>query len=424
VTGPDFEGLLCRHIGLDVASVGSRLVATAVAERQLQTGLADTADYWQRLTSSAAELEALIDRVIVSETWFFRDPAAFAALVREAMGPGLASRRPGPLRLLSLPCATGEEPYSMAMALLDAGFSEQALLIDAVDISERSLCHARRASYGNNSFRGSDLGFRDRYFEGAPPIFRLCERVRARVTFQRANLLSADVALGASGYDAIFCRNVLIYLDREAQLRALDVLARLSRPEGLLFVGPSETALVPRQMYESLGVPLAFAFRKRTRQARSSSPRPRVAHPARPLPAAAAPTRTAAASSPRLAPSPPAPAPAAASVEAERDIVQAQLDRVAELADRGQLAEASRLCAEHLRRHPPSARLYYLMGLLREAEQAPADAAALHKKALYLDPDHEEAMLHLALLLEKQGDAVAAERLRGRARRLARRESA
>jgi len=116
--------------------------------------------------------------------------------------------------------------------------------------------------YRNNAFRSSDLGFRERHFEPDPPAFRLRERCRAPVSFRVANLLGADDALGTSHYAAIFCRNVLIYLDRPAQQRALDVLQRLLEPGGLLFVGPSETTLLSDRDFTPLRVPLAFAFRR------------------------------------------------------------------------------------------------------------------------------------------------------------------
>jgi chemotaxis protein methyltransferase WspC len=100
------------------------------------------------------------------------------------------------------------------------------------------------------------------------------------------------------------------------------------------------------------------------------------------------------------------------------------LELVARLADRGELREADRRCADHERQYGSSARLFYLMGLLREAQGELDQAAAYHKKALYLEPEHEEALTHLALLLDKQGDSAGAERLRQRARRVIAKEPA
>jgi chemotaxis protein methyltransferase WspC len=156
----DFESLLKEMMGLDSATVGSATVERAVRIRMARVGVDRREDYWQQLRSSKAELQELIEAVVVPETWFFRDPAAFTALVRLAVAE---SRPPTPanvLRLLSIPCSTGEEPYSIVMALFDGGFSPEQIQVDAVDISARALFQAKHGVYGSNSFRGQNLVFR------------------------------------------------------------------------------------------------------------------------------------------------------------------------------------------------------------------------------------------------------------------------
>src|SRR5579862_4686307 len=120
-----FETLLKETMGLDPASVGSSTIDRAVRRRMVRTGLARSEDYWQQLRSSNDELQELIEAVVVGETWFFRDPEAFAALVRLATEDGRPTPSTAVLRVLSVPCSTGEEPYSMVMSLLDGGFSSQ-----------------------------------------------------------------------------------------------------------------------------------------------------------------------------------------------------------------------------------------------------------------------------------------------------------
>lgn len=148
--------------------------------------------------------------------WFYRDADAFKALARLAH-ERLAERGNAlPLRVLSLPCSTGEEPYTIAMTLLDAGFDAAQLRIDAMDISDRSLATAQRAVYGRNSFRGNAFPFRDAHFTRTEDGWRLAPRIVEAVRFSRANLMQLDASsLGV--YDFVFCRNVLIYFDRDAQ---------------------------------------------------------------------------------------------------------------------------------------------------------------------------------------------------------------
>ncbi len=168
----------------------------------------------------------------------------------------------GVLRLLSLPCSTGEEAYSIAMALLDAGVPAGRFEVDAVDVSARALERARQAIYGKNSFRARELGFRDRHFKAVAKGHQLNEAVCRQVRFQSGNLTDDSLLPGLEIYDVIFCRNLLIYFDQASQRRAVKVLLRLLKTEGLLFVGPSETALMTGHDFASLKIPLAFAFRK------------------------------------------------------------------------------------------------------------------------------------------------------------------
>jgi chemotaxis protein methyltransferase WspC len=365
----------------------------------LACGLKDAASYRALLDTSTTELQALIEAVIVPETWFFRDPEAFAALARVAVASGTDI----PLRVLSLPCSTGEEPYSIAMALLDAGLAPNRFRIDAMDVSARGLAMAAGGIYGRNAFRGADLAFRNRHFTPAPDGMRLDERVRFQVRFRQGNIFAAELQLDTNGYDAIFCRNLLIYFDCPTQDRALGVLERLLAQGGLLFVGPSETGLLMRHGFASAQWPLAFAFRRPAAHAPALPLRPVVARPAPPRPISRPFLPRPRAVPPRAA------YPAPAQVD---DITRAAL-----LADQGRLEEAARLCEAHLRARGASADGFALMGLIRDAGGATAEAAALYRKALYLDRGHVAALSHLALLLERQGDAPGAQRLRDRAQR-------
>lgn len=408
-----FEQLLKQAMGLDAASIGSAVVRRAVQERLAACQLPDAQAYLERLGSSAHELQELIEAVVVPETWFFRDPASFAALARLVGEDGRAAQGPMDLRLLSVPCATGEEPYSMAMALLDAGFPESALRIDAVDISTRALARAQRAVYGRNSFRGSDLAFRDRYFAETAGGHSPVDAVRRPVRFRHGNLLDGLMA-EAELYDVIFCRNVLIYFDRATQDRAIAVLKRLLKPRGWLFVGPSETALLSDHGFISAKLPLAFAFHKGPAAAGDAKMLRAVHAPdtavRRPTPVVAAPFPSAA--RPRLVPTPVAKPRPVATAEAPTGI-----DRARRLADQGHLAEAAAHCEAHLRQHGPSSEVFHLLGLVRDASGNAEDAAEQYRKALYLEPDHHEALIHLALLLRKRGDEAGAQRLQRRASR-------
>ena len=397
----DFEYLLERSMGLDAASIGASAVRGAVKERMSIRHLCDGYAYWDLVRSSASELQALIEAVVVPETWFFRDPEAFAELARIAQKEALA-RPDGTFRLLSLPCSSGEEPYSMAMALCDTGVSLSRCRIDAIDISARTLTLAQSALYGKNSFRGTDLGYQDRYFEKAARGYRLKEALRAPVHFCQGNMLSEDFLPGSQLYDIIFCRNLLIYFAQGTQDQAVGLLKRLLKPEGVLFVGSSEGNLLLSHGFISSKVPLAFAFRR----AGAAVPRA-LPSPARTLPRQLAESPLRARPGPHPVPARPKPSAA-----------ESPLDNALRLADQGHMADAAESCEEHVRRSGPSAKAFFLMGLIRAAAGSLKESERYYRQALYLDQNHHEALVHLHLLLEKQGDLQGAEAVFKRIERL------
>jgi chemotaxis protein methyltransferase WspC len=410
----ELEDLLKVEMGLNAASIGSSAIERAVQERLLICKVIDANAYCEFVRGSAAELQELIEAIVVPETWFFRDRDAFSALARIAH-EWLRTHPEGVLRTLSLPCSTGEEPYSMVMALIDSGFPRDRFCVDALDISERALALARRATYGKNSFRGNDFEFRDRHFELTDHGYRLADKVRHCVQFQHGNMFAADFLPGAGTYDAIFCRNVLIYFDRATQDRAIKVLDRLLTANGVLFVGPAESGLLLNYDFTSAKLPMSFAFRKAASRSRDSNPsHEKSIRPVAAIPPVAriAPT-TAGVHNPWTKPIVPIVVLRSTNSDADTDTEQ-----IVRLADQGRLVEAAKCCDEHLQKHGPSAAAFYLMGLIRDASGNLADACHYYRKALYLDPSHHESLLHLAFLLDKQGDVVGAQVLRTRARRL------
>ena len=390
----DFENLLKESIGLDAASIGASAVERAVLERASACGLAAPGAYWQHVGACPVELQALIEAVVVPETWFFRDREAFSTLARLVRDASLTAQADGVRRILSLPSSTGEEPYSIAMALFDAGVPADRFSIDAVDISARAIAVAQRATYGKNSFRGRELGFRARYFDAIPAGHRLADRVRGQVHFRQGNLLAPDSS--PARYDAIFCRNLLIYFDRATQDRAIVALERLLAPGGVVFVAPSETNVLLNYGFVAVKAPFAFAFRKAG--AAAGERKPKIAR------------------SGRFRVVPPPRIPVARPADVSDPVVT--LDEAADLANRGRFAEAVERCEQHLRRSGPSADAFHLIGLVREASGDPAEAVSCYRKALYLDPNHGEVLIHLALLLEKVGKKAEAQLLRKRTNRL------
>ncbi|MFL9927347.1 methyltransferase [Herbaspirillum lusitanum] len=432
--------LLKQTMGLDVASVGISLIERVVRERMVVRSMAGEAEYLASLHAGSEELQQLIELTVVPETWFFRDREAILAVARLArqqlaQDPPQAAGLPSKLRILSLPCSTGEEPYSIAMGLLDAGVPAAAFRIDAVDICKRSLAIAQQASYGRNSFRGKQLEFRDRYFVESEERWKLSAQVREQVEFRFGNLLAADFLQGEAPYDFVFCRNVLIYFDRPVQQQAVQVLERLLKPAGTLFVGPAEGGIMLSPRIESAGIPLAFAFQRREKPLGAKSVKSGLQMQALPPFAFSSQFKKSAVSTVNTASAKDALKPAASaaiSFAAPASVAPSTvagrrhelLTQAMQKADQGDLAAANELCARHAQQYGPSADAFYLMGLISDAGDDAVAAQQLYRKAIYLQPAHQEALTHLAALLRAQGDEAGARLMQQRAERAGERSHA
>jgi len=410
------ENMLKQTMGLDAASIGSSLIGQTVRLRMQIRGLTKLEDYQKYLQETPAELNELVEAVVVKETWFFRDKETFTALVRLVANEWQPAHPFGLLRLLSLPCSTGEEPYSMGMALLDAGLPSERFQIDAVDISSQALECARRALYRKNSFRGQARGYREQHFQAVEDGYLLNQSVRDQVRFEQGNVLDDGCLVESGIYDFIFCRSLLIYFDRPTQEKVLRKLERLMTKAGVLFVGPVELPLVVSQGFVSANIPMASACRKADsipkpqteRRYRQRKPTSKSATP-RPTTASAKPI-----SLPRVTPhSATKPFPATGKKQSPKE----DLEKAGRLADEGRLAEAAQICEDHIRIYGASAQAYYLLGLVRGAEGNDLQATDCYRKALYLEPNHYETLVQLATVTEKNGDPNGARLLHKRAQR-------
>ncbi len=392
------RAVLASEIGLAADVLGATTLERAAQERMRSLGTATIAEYADRLRRDLVERAALIEEVVVPETWFFRDREPFRVIARSVRDwtPG---RR---LRVLSVPCSTGEEPYSVVMTLVDDGFDLARLEVVAVDVSVRALDRARQAVYGRHSFRGDLSLVRTRHFSPLGDRWVLDPRLRERVELVRGNAL----ALGGTvrgRFDVILCRNLLIYLTAESRVRVLTSLVELLADDGTLVVGHADLIDGAAFGLAMDGDPSGFAYRRAavavpTTVAVELSPPP-VTGVNLGRPPAAAPAT----------PVPPASPPPAADGAVER----ARL-----LADRGELAAAATLLTGHLERLGPDGEAYHLLGVIESARGDRALAEKYLARALYCDPGNQASLLHLALLAEQRGDAAAAANFRRRAHRL------
>jgi chemotaxis protein methyltransferase CheR len=240
--------LVYAECGINLPPAKKTMLSTRLLGRLRELGLASFGDYYAYVVSPEgrrAELPNMIDVVSTNKTEFFREPAHFDFL-REQLLPTLAQqRRHRDLHLWSAGCSSGEEPYTLAMVLADWGQAGGPLQFSilATDISHRMLDRARRAVYDHECLAGLPSPVVMRFFMRGKGeqrhLVRVTPEVRHRVEFRWLNLMQPfqDV----EEMDVIFCRNVIIYFDRQTRERLIERFERQLAPGGCLFLGHSET---------------------------------------------------------------------------------------------------------------------------------------------------------------------------------------
>ncbi len=416
------ELLLTERIGLDIGSTGPALITRAMQSRMQQCGLIDPMHYARLAQRDEAELRALIDLVVVTESWFFRDLRPFLrlqAFVRDEWN----SRGQSRFRVLSIPCARGEEAYSLAITLLDAGLKPEQISVEAVDVSDSVLDQARLGSFRANARRTEMVGDPAHYLTATENGFEVRPEVRRLVHFRQGNLMDPALLANEPAFDAIFCRNVLIYLTSGAKEIAVAKLRSLVSPGGLLFVGHAEALTILRDQFTADPDVPSFAYRK---------PAPSLLKTGGPAPANATTMKTSSLSksyplAPLRAKSRP-PAPIVSTKQSEFSPAEspgaAKFAKAAQLADCKEYAHAAQLCRELLAADGPDARVYLLLGMIELEGGRPIEAEAYFHKVAYLDNGNVEALLALASLARQRGDLEEAERRTRRADRVQRKTQA
>ena len=415
---------LRRKIGLNPESIGTETIEKAVREHMKMSGAVSVDDYINKVSESSAEQNMLIESVVISETSFFRNKIPFVTL-KNYLERFVLNKKPGrPIRILCLPCATGEEPYSIAMVLFDMKLPAQQFFIYAADISEQALQIAKSGMYGPYSFRGKDIEFRNKYFSEKDGGYLLKQEIRDAVEFGQANILADNFLLGHKPYDIIFCRNLLIYFDDDTKEKAIKALAAHLAEDGVLFVGHAEGTKIPQIEFASLDYPMSFAF-ARTRQAKVinaslnknspvqktfTSPDP-ILHPvakAKPVPQVK-----------KVAPTTNEPEKYR---KREEDTKKSSKDRgIAEamkLADEGAFGKVVAICESLLAQGSESAEVYYLLGQAAGETGNGLMAEEYLRKAIYLNADFHDALMYLSILFDRMGNHEKATTFRKRAERV------
>lgn len=403
--GPDLEPLrqwLRRSTGLQAERLGPSRLERAVKQRWPLSGSASPEVYVQRLLHDRDEQQQLLEQLVVGESWFLREPRSFEQL-RELAG----RERQRPLRVLSCGCSGGEEPYSAVIALLEAGLPLGQLQVEAIDISAVALAKAADGLYGSHALRGLERSRLQRHFlpeehgggSAAPTSrrWRLRPELRAAVRFHHGDL-QHQLARLQGDWHAVFCRNVMLYLDDQARLDLLMAIAQRLAPQGMLVVAAAEALMVPHERYRHLSGGHGAAFT--------------------PIPMEVAPAARASLPAPRPAPQPD-PADTSRSAPSSAQAMLAAPDKVLAKTTRAGSIVPAATVATGTSTHPqaapqgrPSLRPDDHLALARRLHQTGQveEAHAAARRCLYLDPGCQEALELSALLARELGRDQEAER--------------
>lgn len=436
-TEPAFEAvaqLVGARTGLTFAPHPCDAAEAGIRRAMARGRVPEVGRYLALLEAGERTLDDLITELTVGETYFFREPAQFEFIRREVI-PDVLRRRghDHPLRVWSAGCASGEEAYTLAIVVEEAGLGGRAY-VRGTDLSQAALTRARAASYRKWSLRGVDDAVVRRYFRPQQDRWLLDERISKRVDFGVLNLAVdayPGLATGIWGMDLILCRNVLIYFDRDAIARVAREMYASLADGGWLITGPSDPPLAGAAPFETVVTPAGICYRKAGAGAGVV-----LRDPAPPWPAV---TAAESADDTPLAPSAgPAPEPAR-DVLAEARAALASGDyarvlaltrdaglgaaaatlRIRALANHAGSEDAVKEATTEVQRHPFAPELHYLHAVLLQDLGRDEDAVVALKRALYLDRSLAVVHFLLGSVLRRRGDLDGARRAYENARDLA-----
>jgi chemotaxis protein methyltransferase CheR len=445
-----FRVVIADRLGMRLPADKDRFLAELLERRARDAGLS-VAEYVALLGDRRRldEARSLACDLTVTETYFFRNRVQLEAFVHAISGRTAATTGRRSLRILSAGCASGEEPYSLAMLLREAlsDYDAWEISIRALDVNREMLAKAKSGRYSEWSLRETPSDLRERYFRASGKEYVLDSRVTTAVAFEEANLADFANGLGLlETLDVVFCRNVLMYFTPDAMRETVARIARCLVPGGLLFLGHAETLRGVSVDFELIHADGAFYHRKLGSGSSYEGPALRGAMPPEPVASAASWVDAIRGSSARIesltsseseSPREPDHPSTPDSSESELDRVRALFaeERFAEASDvldtlpasesvkpdamllravlsvsRGDLERATRVCEDLLVLLEHAAGAHYLLALCAESAKDFRGAASHHRMALRVEPAFAMPRLHLGLLSRRAGETEDARR--------------
>lgn len=415
--------LLERHYGWATEAIHDRELLNAVQAQALALGV-DFKSQPDRVLSMICndprQLAKLAESLAVHETWFFRGSPqlqhAVDYLVSKRQQLALNQERV-PLRILSAPCSTGEEAYSLAILLSQRGLTHRDVTIDGVDQSELAIQRARLGLYNQNAFReaGWDKPHMVAGIHSSHNLWQVDSSIASMVRLDVGNLLEMPAPL--LPYDCIFCRNLLIYLSQPKRAELLKRLSQWLTPQGRIYVSAVEAPIANEAGLTAIAPLELQVFSKSVAPAPTSEPHPLVVRTKPRSPSTLTSSRSnlhTSAPSSSIAIADPVSTREPTAELAHNDLAHSELTQAEQAADAGRFSEAEKI----LEALPPNERFtaaaQFLRGVIAQAQGKLDEAQYAWEQAVYLDPQHGPALQRLWLSATARGDSRLAEQYRRR----------
>ena len=418
------QRLIKSRTGIDTSTMGEHSLERILNSRMQKCSITNLDEYYKRIQTDKAEWTELLEATVVPETWFFRDTRPLKTIendLRKHINSNSNSNTP--YNIMCMPCSSGEEAYSIAMYLLSQNIPATAFHIDACDISQSSINRATEGVYGNNSFRGNDYKkYIDHFFKKDNNRYIINKHMLGNIDFYKANILKIESYTNRP-YNTITCRNLLIYFDEDSKRKAYKNIYTSLHQKGMLFIGHSEFGSMPVDLFSNMGSEYSFALTRtdntNTKTASLNKSSGSYFNKGRNT------NNTTAYTPPANTDKPILENKTFTSLSNTTNIQNIEnanetisIENAIRLADNEELDKAKQICEKLLSSNDNNAEAYFLLGLIYFSKNNINKAEAMLRKSLFLNPEHYDALSHLAILLSSKGDSKSAELFRKRAERI------
>ena len=255
--------IIYKNTGITFDDKKKYFVENRVKEHMEELGITSLKDYIYRLKTDKNVLKEFISKITVNETYFYREYYHLRALAKLVQ----TENHSFPVKILSIPCSTGEEPYSIAIVLNEVLEDLRKFEVVGVDIDTNAIKKAKEGVYGSRSVSKLPSKYLEKYFdEIGPGRWRIKDFLKRRVRFYEGNILDRLFMKSLGKFQYVFCKNLLIYFDDKARTQAINNLYDVITDGGYLFLGHAESVSRASSLFEPVKIEDTIVYRKVTEE--------------------------------------------------------------------------------------------------------------------------------------------------------------